>query len=150
MKSEVFSSILVRRKPLIRIGKTGFFHVYDILCAKDYNPNERTGFAFSKANPKFSLAEQLRRAILSFYKYHEGRQEVVLTTNGKKEGLNIERKVEIVYQCKKCLTVYDEKTGEPENGIDPGTLFNQLPDNFCCNVCEAAKAHFVHVKKKPL
>ena len=68
-KSEVFCSILVRRKPIIRIGKWGFFHVYDILCAKDYNPNERTDFAYSKDNPKFVLAEQLRRAVLTFYNY---------------------------------------------------------------------------------
>ena len=69
-KSEVFSSILVRRKALIRIGKWGFFYTYDILCAKDYNPNERTDFIFSRDNPKFVLAEQLRRAVLSFYTYH--------------------------------------------------------------------------------
>ncbi len=68
-KSEVFSSILVRRRPLIRIGKWGFFHLYDILCAKEYNPNERTDFIYSKDNPKFVLAEQLRRAVLSFYNY---------------------------------------------------------------------------------
>ena len=148
LKSEVFSSILVRRKPLIRFGKTGFFHVYDILCAKDYNPNERTGFAYSKGNPKFLLAEQLRRAVLSFYKYHAGREDIVFTENGKKEGLIVERKVEMVYQCKKCLTVYDEKTGDPENGIDPGTLFHQLPNSFCCSVCDATKEDFVQVKKE--
>lgn len=68
-KSEVFCSILVRRRPLIRIGKWGLFYMYDILCAKDYNPNERTDFVYSKDNPKFVLAEQLRRAILSFYHY---------------------------------------------------------------------------------
>lgn len=66
-KSEVFCSILVKRKPLIRIGKWGFLNVYDILCAKDYNPNERTDFIYSKDNPKFVLAEQLRRAVLSYY-----------------------------------------------------------------------------------
>lgn len=66
-KSEVFSSILVRRKPFFRIGKWGFFFTYDILCAKDYNPNERTDFIYSSGNPKFVLAEQLRRAVLSFY-----------------------------------------------------------------------------------
>jgi len=68
-KSEVFSSILVRRKALFTIGKWGFFYTYDILCAKEYNPNERTDFVFSSDNPKFLLAEQLRRAVLSFYKY---------------------------------------------------------------------------------
>ncbi|MEP7109193.1 MAG: rubredoxin [Ferruginibacter sp.] len=70
-KSEIFSSILVRRKPLVKIGKLGFIHTYDILCAKDFNPNERTDFAFSTNNPKFVLAEQLRRAVISFYRRHD-------------------------------------------------------------------------------
>jgi len=69
-KSEVFCSILVRRKALFSIGKWGFFYTYDILCAKEYNPNERTDFIFSSDNPKFVLAEQLRRAVLSYYTYH--------------------------------------------------------------------------------
>ena len=64
----------MRRKPLIRIGKLGLFYTYDILCAKDYNPNERTDFVYSSGNPKFVLAEQLRRAILSFYAY-QGKKE---------------------------------------------------------------------------
>ena len=58
---------MVRRRPLIRIGKFELFHLYDILCAKDYNPNERTDFIYSKDNPKLVLAEQLRRAVLSYY-----------------------------------------------------------------------------------
>ncbi|MFM9910549.1 MAG: rubredoxin [Chitinophagaceae bacterium] len=68
-KSEIFSSILVRRRPLIKIGRWSFFYLYDILCAKEYNPNERTDFVYSKDNLKFVLAEQLRRAILSYYDY---------------------------------------------------------------------------------
>lgn len=79
-KSEVFCSILVRRRPLITIGKRGFFHLYDILCAKDYNPNERTDFVYSRDNPKFVLSEQLRRAILSFYTRGEEEEEVVTET----------------------------------------------------------------------
>lgn len=66
-KSEVFSSILVRRRPLLRLFKRGFFHVYDILCAKDYNPNERTEYIFSSGNPRIFVPEQLRRAIFKFY-----------------------------------------------------------------------------------
>jgi hypothetical protein len=62
--------IVASFEALIRIGKWGLFYTYDILCAKDYNPNERTDFFFSRDNPKFVLAEQLRRAVLSFYTYH--------------------------------------------------------------------------------
>jgi len=71
-KSEIFCSILVKRKSLFHIGKWSFFHSYDILCAKDYNPNERTAFAFSSDNPRWVLGEQLRRAVLSFY--HSGEE----------------------------------------------------------------------------
>lgn len=66
-KSEVFSSILVRKRPSITIAGIGLFPVYDILCSKNFNPNERTGIIFSKGNSKFLLAKQLRRAIISFY-----------------------------------------------------------------------------------
>lgn len=80
-KSEVFCSILVRRRPLIRIGKIELFHVYDILCAKDFNPNERTDFVYSSGNPKFVLAEQLRRAVLSYYNHTREPQETPIISS---------------------------------------------------------------------
>ena len=147
-KSEVFSSILVRRKPLIRIGKAGFFHVYDILCANDFNPNERTGFAYSTNNPKFLLAEQLRRAVLSFYNHHGEKGTVQIISADKKESPDAAAASEIVYQCKNCMTVYDEKIGDPENGVDPGTSFQQLPASYSCSVCDATKENFAPVKKE--
>ena len=149
-KSEVFGSILVRRKPLIRIGKLELLYVYDILCAKDFNPNERTGYAFSKDNPKFLLAEQLRRAVLSFYNFHgeKGTPEIILPS--RKEASQADTRNEIVYQCKNCLTVYDEKMGDPENGIDPDTLFQDLPANYTCSVCDSRKDNFVPVKKEAI
>jgi len=149
-KSEVFSSILVRRKPLIRIGKAELFHVYDILCAKDFNPNERTGYAFSKDNPKFLLAEQLRRAVLSYYNYHGEKGTAEINLPSKKESQETETKNELVYQCKRCMTVYDEKVGDPENGIDPGTTFQQLPASYSCSVCDAPKEDLVPVKKEAI
>lgn len=149
-KSEVFSSILVRRKPLIRIGKFELFHVYDILCAKDFNPNERTGYAFSKDNPKFLLAEQLRRAVLSYYYYHGERGSAEIILPGKNETNEEETTGGIAYQCKNCFTVYDEKIGDPENGIDPDTSFQQLPENYVCSVCDSPKEDFVPVKKEAI
>src|SRR6185295_3198319 len=68
-KSEVFSSILIKKRSLLSIGRFGFFYRYDILCAKDFNPNERTGFVFSKDNPKYLLAEQLQLVIKAFYSH---------------------------------------------------------------------------------
>lgn len=68
-KSEIFSSILVRKRYLIDVLGIKLFKVYDILCAKDFNPNERTEEVFSSGNPKAVLPEQLRRGVIKYYNY---------------------------------------------------------------------------------
>ena len=39
------------------------------------------------------------------------------------------------YICVICGYIYDEKRGEPHNGIKPGTKFEDLPDDYKCPVC---------------
>ena len=68
-KSEIFSSILVRKRYLVDFLGIKLFKVYDVLCAKDFNPNERTEEVFSSSNPKFVLPEQVRRSVIKYYKY---------------------------------------------------------------------------------
>lgn len=148
-KSEVFSSILIRRRPLLRIGRLELLHVFDILCAKDFNPNERTGLVFSRSNPKSLLPEQLRRAILAFYSYQ---QKQIVPAAGKKTPAK-EKEVAnelagVVYQCQHCLTVYDEQLGDAENGIAAGTSFSSLPQWYSCAVCEAPKEDFEMSERK--
>lgn len=142
-KSEVFSSILVRKRPLLTIAGIGFFHVYDILCANNFNPNERTGKTFSKGNPKFLLSEQLRRAILSYYAHLQTMQASIARVKEivPKDSTKIAA-ASYVYQCKHCLTIYDEKVGEPENDILPGTAFANLTRDYCCPLCEAPAKDF--------
>ena len=150
-KSEVFSSILVRRKPLISIFGWGFLHVYDILCAHDFNPNERTGFVFSQNNPKFLLGEQLRRSVIAFYE-NRADKTVVADKKVAVAGEKIMKKklVEYVHQCKHCFTVYDEVAGEPDHGITAGTAFESLPQGYCCSLCESGKEEFIKVEKSVL
>jgi rubredoxin len=149
-KSEVFSSILVRQRPLLRIGNVNLFNLYDILCAKDFNPNERTGFVFSSGNPKFVLAEQLRKAILAYNYFHEKQMEIPIAKPAAKEPDNGIKKITYVNQCIHCHTVYDDSVGEPENGIKAGTLFAQLSQDYCCPLCEAGKEAFVITEKHKL
>jgi len=150
-KSEVFSSILVRKRPLLTIGNIGFFHVYDILCAKDFNPNERTGLVFSKRNSKKVLADKLRMALFSFYAHKDIYNQKATQKNPLLKDIAIAPvKPSFVYQCIHCLSVYDEKMGEPENGIPAATLFDDLPKAYCCSLCEAPKNEFVRIEKSKL
>ncbi len=46
------------------------------------------------------------------------------------------------YVCDACGWVYDEELGDPENGIAPGTKFEDLPDDFACPLCGVGKDMF--------
>ncbi len=149
-KNEVFSSILVRRRPLLQIGRLGFFYVYDILCATNFNPNERTGFVFSKNNPKILLPEQIRSAVWAFYTEQAGKNDLPLTKDIIKKDMARVERMEYLHQCSYCLTVYDEAIGEPENNIPAGISFNRLPEEYCCPLCEAPKKDFRMIEKNKL
>jgi rubredoxin len=149
-KSEVFSSILVRRRPLLRLFGIEMFHVYDILCAKDFNPNERTGFAFSRNNPKFLLAEQLRQAIAAFYSNRASKAVVPEKKIVPRKEKEVKPVTEYLHQCTHCLTVYDVKTGDPGNGVVPGTAFESLPGDYTCPLCESSKNDFIKIAETAL
>ena len=44
--------------------------------------------------------------------------------------------------CNVCGYVYDEAVGDPDNGIAPGTKFEDLPDDFTCPLCGVGKDDF--------
>jgi rubredoxin len=140
----------VRKKPLLRIFGIGLFPVYDILCAHDFNPNERTGFVFSCNNPKFLLAEQLRRSVVAFYNYRASITKQPEKSVQAKKQVQAKPKEEFVQQCSHCLTIYDPAVGQPESGIIAGTLFTDLPKYYCCPLCEATKAAFNTIPKSSL
>ena len=46
------------------------------------------------------------------------------------------------YVCTACHYVYDPSKGEPENGIAPGTAFEDLPEDYTCPLCGLGKEVF--------
>ena len=40
------------------------------------------------------------------------------------------------WQCIVCGYVYDPEQGDPDNGVDPGTPFEQVPEDWVCPDCE--------------
>ncbi len=46
------------------------------------------------------------------------------------------------YVCNVCGYVYDPEVGDPDNGIAPGTPFDQLPDSWGCPECGVGKDEF--------
>lgn len=46
------------------------------------------------------------------------------------------------YVCNVCGYVYDPKAGDPDNGVAPGTPFEDVPEDWCCPDCGVGKGEF--------
>jgi rubredoxin/flavin reductase (DIM6/NTAB) family NADH-FMN oxidoreductase RutF len=46
------------------------------------------------------------------------------------------------YRCAVCGYVYDPSEGDPDSGIQPGTPFEDIPDDWTCPICGIGKDMF--------
>ena len=46
------------------------------------------------------------------------------------------------YVCKVCGYVYDPEKGDPDNSVNAGTKFEDIPDTWVCPVCGVGKDQF--------
>ncbi len=46
------------------------------------------------------------------------------------------------YMCLICGYIYDEATGAPDDGLAPGTRWDDVPPNWTCPECGARKEDF--------
>jgi rubredoxin-NAD+ reductase len=51
------------------------------------------------------------------------------------------------YECMVCGWIFDEDMGDPDGGIDPGTKWEDVPDDWVCPMCGAAKADFEAIEE---
>lgn len=47
------------------------------------------------------------------------------------------------WECEECGFIYDEALGLPEEGILPGTKWDDIPDDWICPDCGVNKSMFV-------
>ena len=47
------------------------------------------------------------------------------------------------WECLVCGHIYDPAVGDPDSGIPPGTPFDDLPGDWVCPDCGAAKTEFI-------
>ena len=46
------------------------------------------------------------------------------------------------YICEVCAYEYDPEIGDPDAGVEPGTSFEDLPEDWLCPVCGVGKENF--------
>jgi len=49
------------------------------------------------------------------------------------------------YKCEVCGYIYDPSEGDSDSGIQPGTAFDDIPDDWECPLCGVGKEDFTPV-----
>jgi rubredoxin len=137
-KSEVFGSVVIKKRKVLG----GIFHVFDIYHTVDFNPNTRELVLFEQSVHKAHVPEMLQRLSKRYYAQGNVNKEAVKKEETAKTEVN---EVDL-YQCKVCFTIYDNRFGDSVNDIKIGVRFEELPNSYCCPVCESEKKEYVKVK----
>jgi rubredoxin len=46
------------------------------------------------------------------------------------------------HRCLMCGYIYDPAKGDPDSEVEPGTAFDNVPDDWVCPECGASKDDF--------
>ena len=53
------------------------------------------------------------------------------------------------YICNVCGYIYDPQQGDPDSGIEPGTPFEEIPNDWVCPLCMVGKTDFSVLEENP-
>ncbi len=139
-KSYYFTSIVIEKNKLpVEVKGFKIRSTYNLLYAKDFDPNTREYIVHVQDVDKVELPGILMELSQMYFEQlgNEKEEEIILKENKKEE---IENEVQ---QCTDCLTIYDPLYGDITQNIQPGILFEDLPDDYVCSLCEAPKNNFI-------
>ena len=47
------------------------------------------------------------------------------------------------YLCEACGYIYDPEVGDPDNGVEAGTAFEDIPEDWLCPCADLEKTHLL-------
>lgn len=127
---------------IIKKTKDGLF---DLLHTRDFNPNSKNFVVYKESIATDSLSKYLITLCNEFYMLQSditSRQSSSAEAE-QPQGVNNAKKV---YQCKNCLTIYDEDYGDEFNNIKAGTSFEVLM-GYVCPTCGSDQEDFIGVER---
>jgi rubredoxin len=148
--SGLFGSVIVRKQFATIRGKLRPLDKFDILYTENFNPNSKKFVTYRTGISRDHLPVYLISLCKFFYE-QQCIQNNLKEQHPKTEDLQTEKMAsQELYQCRHCGTVYDEEVGEPDNNIQRGTPFSDLPESYLCPLCESVKSEFIPVQKSSL
>lgn len=141
-KAYYFTSIIIEKnEPPTQLESVKIRSTYNLLFAKNFDPNTQEYLVYVQEVDKTDLPELLIELSKIYFEQLGKENPKPEKPNKPKDPSSRE-----VYQCQECLTVYDSEFGDLSQGIIPETPFGNLSETYHCPLCEAPKSSFL--KKK--
>jgi rubredoxin len=135
-KSGLFGSVIINKQQNSKTGDD----LFEILHTRDFNPNSKDFVVFRQRILKKDISSHLMDLCDMFYELQNGEGSQPAQVSAVTDAIAAPDKH--VYQCKNCMTLYDETYGDDINSVDPGTKFEDI-DHYHCPTCDASKTDFV-------
>ncbi|MWB93342.1 rubredoxin [Flavobacterium sp. GA093] len=133
-----FTSIVVEKNELPKdLESIKLRDTYNVLFAKNFDPNTREYIVHSQDIDKLELPNILIELSKKYFDELGNSIAETTETTQKKEKPQLD-----IYQCQECLTTYNSEYGDVDQGIAKGVLFANLPETYCCSLCESPKSNF--------
>jgi len=149
--SGLFGSVIIRRQDNPYPNQSKMLDRYDILHTRDFNANSKEYIIYRKGLEKDNLGTYLVSLCKYFYELQSqndllSRQEEGGGTSAKEASPENKQ----VFQCRHCLTLYDEDYGDPACGEPAGRPFEEIAPTWQCPVCGGPKEDFSLLQKRTL
>lgn len=144
--SPFFTSIVIRKNPPPKVA--GGFDIrptFDVLYCEDFDPNKLNYRCYAQDVDQVELAGLLMELSRMYFGQLSDERSSTSAPVAPKEPAHEQIEIK-AFQCPDCLTVYDSRFGDATARIPAGTPFEQLPDTYCCAICEAPKVEFREVR----
>jgi rubredoxin len=108
---------------------------FSIWHTEGLDPHAREAVLYRKDLEKEHLFPYLVSLCKTFYEQQNKQHLPMTVTETGRAGGGKTGEKDACFQCRHCMTVYEEQYGDPEQAITPGTPFAQLGDDYVCAVC---------------
>ena len=139
--SGLAGSVIIRRQEGRRPGQQKAMDRYSIWHTEDFDPHARETVLYRHDLEKEHIFPYLVSLCKEFY-LRQSEQHHPLLSFESGGGMNGKKTETTGFQCRHCLTIYEEHYGDPEQAIPPGTPFGKLGGDYICPVCGGPKTDF--------
>ena len=138
--SNPFTSIVIEREQAeATIDGFPVRPLYNLLYARNFDPNTRDYQEYARQVDRSELVALLIELSRLYFKHLNEVPGETIGASAHEPKAKPERSV---HQCSRCMSIYDEALGDPDQDIPPGTAFAQLPPAYACWTCSGGKQTF--------